>query len=70
MAMVWHRWCPPFTFSNKLGIFPTFLKSGPGACWIWKKSFGPSNLGWYVYKNWNAILNGLKNVKDIRSIKL
>ena len=45
MAMVRRRWCPPFTFSNKSGIFPTFLKSGPGACWIWKKSFGPSNLG-------------------------
>ena len=26
--------------------FPTFLKSGPRACWIWEN------------KNWTAILNG------------
>ena len=25
--------------------FPTFLKSKPGACWIWEKAFGPSKLG-------------------------
>ena len=46
--------------------FPTFSKSGPGACYILeKKTFGPSKLGKLdaVKKNQTANLNGLKPLR-------
>ena len=44
--------------------FPTFLKSGPGACWLWKKSIWTIKLGKLeLNRHFKWIKNHIRNKK-------